>query len=221
MFTASEAFTILSVKVYASGAGNRTVALIDRADGSTITSQVINIPDGESRIDLNYAVPGPGEYGLRCVGGNPQLWRDGNGSNPTYPYALGTVGAITTSSVTGANALNFYYFFYDWEVEAEGVACESLRDPATVEIGVGIAEAGAAQVGVFPNPAHESVTVVTNGLAGITGFELVDVTGRVALSLGASTTGTRTLSLQGIAPGEYVVRVRHADGSSHQRIVVQ
>jgi hypothetical protein len=221
VFTASEAFTIVSVKVYANGAGNRTVALIDRADGSTIASQVINIPDGESRIDLNYSVPGPGEYGLRCVGGNPQLWRDGNGSNPTYPYALGTVGAITTSSVTGANALNFYYFFYDWEVEAEGVACESLRDPATVEIGVGIAEAGAAQLGVFPNPAHESVTVVANGLAGITGYELVDVTGRIALSLGTSTTGTLTLSLQGIAPGEYVVRVRHADGSSHQRIVVQ
>ncbi|MBK7945403.1 MAG: hypothetical protein IPJ85_08895, partial [Flavobacteriales bacterium] len=104
VFTASEAFNIVSVKVYANGAGNRTVALIDRNTGATLSSQAINIPDGESRITLNYAVPGPGTYGLRCVGGNPQLWRDGNGSNPAYPYALGTVGAITTSSVTGNNA---------------------------------------------------------------------------------------------------------------------
>lgn len=221
VFTASEAFTIVSVKVYANGAGNRTVALIDRADGSTIASQVINIPDGESRIDLNYAVPGPGEYGLRCVGGNPQLWRDGNGSNPAYPYPLGTVGAITTSSVTGANALNFYYFFYDWEVEAAGVSCESLRDPATVEISVGIAENGEAPIGVFPNPAHESITVVATGVAGLTSIELLDVTGRVALSQGASSTGISTIGLQGVAPGEYIVRVKHALGTSHQRVVVQ
>jgi hypothetical protein len=221
VFTASEAFTIVSVKVYANGAGNRTVALIDRADGSTIASQVINIPDGESRIDLNYAVPGPGEYGLRCVGGNPQLWRDGNGSNPAYPYPLGTVGAITTSSVTGANALNFYYFFYDWEVEAAGVSCESLRDPATVEISVGIAENGEAPIGVFPNPAHESITVVATGVAGLTSIELLDVTGRVALSQGASSTGISTIGLQGVAPGEYIVRVQHALGTSHQRVVVQ
>jgi len=221
VFTASEAFTIVSVKVYANGAGNRTVALIDRNTGATLSSQVINIPDGESRITLNYAVPGPGTYGLRCVGGNPQLWRDGNGSNPAYPYALGTVGAITTSSVTGSNALNFFYFFYDWEVAAVGVACESLRDPATVDIAVGIKEQGAGHVTVFPNPAHDAITITAVDGKGIVSVELIDVTGRVALSTGASASGISTIGLQGIAPGEYVVRVQHANGTSHQRVVVQ
>ncbi|MBK7945840.1 MAG: VCBS repeat-containing protein [Flavobacteriales bacterium] len=222
VFTASAPFTIVSVKVYANGAGNRTVALIDRSSGATLASQAINIPDGESRITLNYAVPGPGEYGLRTVSGNPQLWRDGNGSNPTYPYALGTVGAITTSSVTGNNALNFYYFFYDWEVVAAGTLCESVRVPVEVTVGtVGITEASASGTRVFPNPAKDALTVRAEGGSGITSVELLDVTGRIARSVPATTTGLVQVGLSGIAPGEYLVRVNSADGRSIHRVVVQ
>ena len=64
-FEAYEAFTINSVKVYANGAGNRTIAVIDRSNGSTVASGVFSVPDGESRVDLEFDVPGPGEYGLR------------------------------------------------------------------------------------------------------------------------------------------------------------
>lgn len=222
VFTASAPFTIASVKVYANGAGNRTVALIDRSSGATLASQVINIPDGESRITLNYAVPGPGTYGLRCVGGNPQLWRDGNGSNPAYPYALGTVGAITTSSVTGANALNFYYFFYDWEVVAAGTLCESAREPVEVTVGtVGMGEQRADGVRVFPNPASGMLSISTAGQSVITSVELLDVTGRVARSMGANAASLVNLGLNGIAPGEYLVRVNRAEGRSLHRVVVQ
>jgi hypothetical protein len=222
VFTASAPFTIASVKVYANGAGNRTVALIDRNSGLTLASQVISIPDGESRITLNFSVPGPGEYGLRCVGGNPQLWRDGNGSNPAYPYALGTVGAITTSSVTGSNALNFYYFFYDWEVVAAGILCESVRVPVEVTVGpVGVSETAANGTSVFPNPAKDGFTVRSDAGSGITSVDLLDVTGRIARSVPAFTAGLVQVGLSGIAPGDYLVRVNHADGRSLHRVVVQ
>ncbi|MBK9175127.1 MAG: VCBS repeat-containing protein [Flavobacteriales bacterium] len=221
-FTANEPFTIVSVKVYANGAGNRTVALRDRVTGTDITSLVVNIPDGESRITLNFAVPSAGDYGLRCVGGNPQLWRDGNGSNPAYPYALGTVGAITSSSVGGANATAFYYFFYDWEVEAIGTLCESVREPVEVTVGtVGVGEVNADGVRVFPNPATAALTIATGELIGITALELLDVTGRVVRSIGANANGITAMGLSGIAPGEYVVRIGHAQGLSMHRVVVQ
>ena len=222
VFDAYEPFTIVRVKVYASGAGNRTVALIDRADGSTVASQVINIPDGESYIDLGYQVPAPGEYGLRVVGGNPQLWRDGNGSNPAYPYQLGTVGSIISSSVTGANALNFYYFFYDWEVEAAGTLCESARVPVDVTIAtLGIGEASASSLRVFPNPANGVLSIDARLLGGVSAIELIDVTGRAARSVGANAYGVANMPLNGIAAGEYTVRVQHAAGVSHVRVLVQ
>lgn len=222
-FTATEAFTIASVKVYANGAGNRTIALINRSNGATLASSVINIPDGESRITLNFQVPGAGDYGLRVVGGNPQLWRDGNGSNPTYPYPLGSVGSITSSSVSGANALNFYYFFYDWEVVAQGLTCESTRTPVVVNVGtVGISEANNGAVRVFPNPAHGILSIDLGSAVGNSTIDLMDVTGRVVKTLGnARQSAIVTLGLTDVAAGDYTVRVQNTGGTSMHRIVVQ
>ena len=222
-FTATEAFTIVSVKVYANGAGNRTVALINRANGATLATSTINIPTGESRITLNYAVPDAGDYGLRVVGGNPQLWRDGTGSNPAYPYALGTVGSITSSSVAGANATAYYYFFYDWEVEAEGTLCESTRTPVVVTVGtVGIADASSSNVTVFPNPATENLTVNFGTARGAATVELMDVTGRVAKSVSATQQSpVLTVGVNDLSPGEYVVRVKQNGNTSMHRVVIK
>lgn len=223
LFTAYEPFTIVSVKVYANGAGNRTVQLEDRSNGAILANSTINIPDGESRITLNFNVPAAGDYGLRVItGANPQLWRDGLGSNPAYPFALGTVGAITSSTVTGANATAYYYFFYDWEVEAISILCESTRTPVDVTVGtVGIGEATASGMRVYPNPANGSLTIASGSLQGITSIELLDVTGRVTLRNGANASGITTVDLSGVAAGRYTVRVRHAGGQSMTNVVVQ
>ncbi|MBL0129582.1 MAG: VCBS repeat-containing protein [Flavobacteriales bacterium] len=222
-FEGYEAFNVVSVKVYANGAGDRTIALTDRSNGATLATGVYNIPDGESRVTLNYAVPGAGSFGLRVVGGNPQLWRDGNGSNPAFPYALGTVGAITSSSVAGANALAFYYFFYDWEVEANGNICESTRTPVEVTVGaVGVGDLAANNtIGVFPNPASDQLTVSLGGVQNAT-VDMLDITGRVAKTVTAAQQGaTITFGVNDLSAGEYVVRVRHANGTSMHRVVIK
>ncbi|MCB0782486.1 MAG: CRTAC1 family protein, partial [Flavobacteriales bacterium] len=77
VFTANEPFAIRSVKVYADGAGPRPIALVDMSNGSTVAQGNFVLPDGESRVQLDFDVPAAGDYGLRIVSGNPQLWRDG------------------------------------------------------------------------------------------------------------------------------------------------
>ncbi|MCB9183132.1 MAG: VCBS repeat-containing protein [Flavobacteriales bacterium] len=221
-FTAYEPFTIVSVKVYANGAGSRTVQLTDRTDGSVLASFTADVPDGESRITLNFDVPAAGDYGLRIASGNPQLWRDGLGSNPAYPFALGTVGAITSSSVAGANATAYYYFFYDWEVATPSMLCESERTPVEVTIGtVGVEESHADGLRVYPNPASGFLTIDAGSLTGITAIDLLDVTGRIARSLGASASGVSMVDLQGLSAGQYTVRVRHASGRSLTQVIVR
>ena len=113
VFDAYQNMTLESVKAYASGLGSRQVTLVD-ASGATLQSSTVNMEDGENTVDLNFFVPAGEGYGLRVSSDNPQLWRDGIGSNPDYPYALGDFGAITGTSVNGANSQNYYYFFYDW-----------------------------------------------------------------------------------------------------------
>ena len=100
-------------------------------------------------------MPAGSGYGLRRTDDNPQLWRDGIGSDPDYPYALGDFGAITGTSVNGANSQNYYYFFYDWTVSVDAVGCASERVPLTVTVtnpvGVGQID-GLEGVGAFPVP---------------------------------------------------------------------
>jgi hypothetical protein len=224
VFQANEDFTIRSVKVFANGAGNRTIALVDRTTGATLATGVYNIPNGESRVTLNYDVPAGGPYGLRVVGGNPQLWRDGLGSNPSYPYALGTFGSITSSTVTGANATAYFYFFYDWEVEAPSVVCEGPRTEVEVSVGnVGVEAVDGEGFGLWPNPADDQVFVQLPATFGTVDLELMDITGRIVLSqrVAANTAGPVALPTLGFSAGEYVLHVRHSEGSKALRVVLR
>ena len=93
-FNATEPFLLNSVKVYADVAGNRTIELEDNNE-NVIESITVNIPDGESRVDLNFAVPVGNGMGLRGEdGADPQLWRDnaGGGGNLGYPFDLNGYG---------------------------------------------------------------------------------------------------------------------------------
>jgi hypothetical protein len=227
LFTANEAFTIVSVKVFANGAGPRTIALVNQSNGTTLATAAYTIPDGESRVVLNYAVPGPGNYSLRCVGGNPQLWRDGIGSNPTYPYPLGTVGAITSSSVSGTNATALYYFFYDWEVQAVGSSCEGPRTEVLVNVGsVGVNDLdGSSVTNVWPNPATDLVMVSFANAQGRVVVDMLDMTGRMVISregdARARRDGILQLNVGSLASGDYIVRVQHDGGVSAHRVAVQ
>lgn len=224
LFTANEAFHIRSVKVYANGAGARQIGLVDMDQSTTVVQGSFNIPNGESRVDLDFLVPAAGNYGLRIMNGDPQLWRDGTGSNPPFPFALGTLGTITMTTVTGGNSTAYYYFFYDWEVEATSVACESDRVNVNVSISVGIDENGGVEgLEVWPNPTADLLNI--SFLGDELNVQLFDITGRELLSRTADAralgTGSFTLDLGGLAAGEYVLRAVSGDRSSAMRVMVR
>ncbi|MGE0637779.1 MAG: M4 family metallopeptidase [Bacteroidia bacterium] len=118
-------FTLVSVKVYASGAGNRTIELRN-SGGTVLQSLVANIPDGESRVTLNFAITPGSQYQLG-INGTPNLYR--NNASTVYPFTLPGVVSITGSS---AGTPGYYYFFYDWEVSQPG--CSTARVPVTATI---------------------------------------------------------------------------------------
>lgn len=119
-FTANDAFTILSAFVDADGAGNRDLSLFDDA-GNALQTVTVNIPDGPSRVNLGFNVPGPGDY---AVGGTGvDLYRNNTGAN--YPY---TVAGLMT--ITGSPAgPDFYYYLYDLEIQQD--SC--ISGPSTVD----------------------------------------------------------------------------------------
>ncbi len=133
VFDAHTDIIIESVRVFAGTSAERTIALID-AQGNTLESLTTFIPEGEHVIELMFFVPEGQQYGLRSVGSNPQLWRDGPPANLGYPYEIGDLATITSSSIEGVNAQAYYYFFYDWQVSTPTTLCTSSRTEVVIEV---------------------------------------------------------------------------------------
>mgnify|MGYP002682439035 CR=1 FL=1 len=144
------------------------------------------------------------------------------GSNPAYPFALGTVGSITSSSVAGANATAYYYFFYDWEVQRPLISCESIRTEVIVEVAPqGINDGTVAGFSVYPVPTSALLTIDFGTLAGEVDMDLMDLTGRVVSAEHRAVKGNSTIDVSDLARGEYTLRVRHDNGLVVRRIVVR
>jgi len=129
IFNVLQPCTLVSVLVYANGAGNRTITLED-ANFNVLQSAVINVPAGTSTVTLNFPLTVGTGYQLGC----------GDGSNATDLYR-NTAGAAFPYndpdgfiSITGNNVPDnvHYYFFYNWKLEAP--TCTSARTPIDVII---------------------------------------------------------------------------------------
>lgn len=133
-----------SVKVYATGSGNRTITLIQ--NGVTLQSLTVNIPDGESRVDLNFDLPVGTNLELGCEN-NTSLYRNNGGA--VFPYLLSGVVSITG---TNAGQAGYYYYFYDWELQ--DYPCQSARV--------------AVQASVLPSPTASFTNVIAANVVDFT-----------------------------------------------------
>jgi PKD repeat protein len=126
IITAYKAVKLHSVYVYASGTADRTIELKD-ANDFVLATKTINIPDGESRIDLDFDIPIGS--GMKLVTANGcDLYRNRNGAD--FPYEIPGVLSITGST---ASSGSYYYFFYDWDI-SEYDECKSERIPVIAYI---------------------------------------------------------------------------------------
>ncbi|MBL4585966.1 MAG: M4 family metallopeptidase, partial [Flavobacteriales bacterium] len=117
-------FTLQTVKVYAQGSGNRTIELRDNT-GTVLQSITINIADGQQVVTLDFNVPPGNNYQLGATAG-ADLYR--NNSGPNYPYEIADIVSIQTSSA----GTDYYYSFYDWQIEIAGCTSERTEVVATI-----------------------------------------------------------------------------------------
>ncbi len=154
IFTAIQPFLLKSVKVYSNAAGYRTIEILNNA-GQLLQSGSFYIPQGAFIVPCNFNIPQGVDLRI-SVSGTPNLWRSNAGIS--YPYTV-----TDTLSITGSSAgANFYYFFYDWEIEVGHSSCSSAKIPATaiVDICSGVDYDLVDQlIDVYPNPATGNFTV--------------------------------------------------------------
>ena len=224
-FDSYQDIVIESVKVFANGADDRTIAVIDAA-GNILDQVTVSVPDGESVVELGLEAPAGVALGLRSLDNNPQLWRDGQGSDLDYPYEMGGLATITSSSVNNPNnATNYYYFFYDWTVSTQGIACASDRVPVTVTITTsGIADLTVLEGGlsVFPNPSQGELQLSWEVTSGTVRCEVVDMAGRVLHRVDAAgPSQLGTIDLSGLPRGVHILKLTQGDRTATARVVLK
>ena len=130
VFDVNQPCTLVSVLVYAMNAGNRTITL-SNSGGTVLQTATINIPNGQSRITLNFPMTVGTNYQLGCTTGTPNLYRNSAGASYPYTDADGLV-TITGNDVPDPAR---YYFFYDWELTPQ--PCTSAAVPVNVVLNGG------------------------------------------------------------------------------------
>ena len=128
VFDAILPLTIKTAKVYADGTADRTLELRDQND-ALLESKVINIPDGESVITIDFNIPVAVGYKIGFATG-ASLFRSNNGTQ--YPYVI--PGLISINGSTASTPTDFYYYLYDIEVQEMTTACTGLRTKVQAKV---------------------------------------------------------------------------------------
>lgn len=220
-FNVAEAATLVSVKVYANSAGNRTIQLLN-SGGTVVQTRTVNIPSGESRVTLNMPLQTGQQFLLKVTGSTVGLFRNDGGVS--YPYPVGSAVTITSSNAS-TNPANFYYYFYDWEVQLPG--CASARTPVTASVIVCTGVDGHSPNGTFvvrPNPSDGVFMLDWSAMQGQrpAQVEVLNTLGQRVLDVPTTHTDRLELMLGG-AQGIYLLRALGSNGEPllERRLVLQ
>lgn len=214
-FDAHQSFKLLSLLVDAGSEGERTFFL-ENANGTVLESVTVNLQPGPQRVDINWNIA-PGSYAL--AGQMVDLYR--NDSGTSYPYTHCS-GAVTITGSPAQAGPDYYYYFYDWEVET---TCVSEQSSVMVDCTVGIENNPLVEVfNIFPNPNMGTfdLTLIGDAQRNIE-LSVFDVLGKNMYqnnyNFQSGQLMTR-LTLPNITSGTFFVKVSNGDRVNYQKIIV-
>ena len=210
-FDCTTPINLESVFVYAASAGNRIIELRD-ASANVLQTATVNIPNGNSRVVLNFPIP---------VGTNMQLGLNAsstvdlyrNNSGASYPYTSGPV------SITGNNASQFYYyFFYDWIIKGDD--CFSQRTATTVTVNpTGIDEIAAMGLSLYPNPFNTQFNLQFSQKAFSGKLEVYNILGEMIFSSEIKNSSNYSINAEKWASGNYILHLVNNEINTQVKLV--
>ena len=222
---------LAGVKVITEFAGVRRIVLED-SDGNILDSVSINIPSGETVLNLDFELPFGEDFVLTTdtdvnqttFGVNsPQLRRSDQGIS--YPYEVPGVLTISESTIGGATR---YYYFYEWELDFNGFVCEGELVPVTVVVDSLTSNTNTADLSsgfeVYPNPGSGIFQFKLENISSKDfQVEVFNAQGQLIRTEQLSTTAQSTfvLDLQGKKAGMYWVVLKSGEQILRKRIVLE
>ncbi|MCC6723818.1 MAG: VCBS repeat-containing protein [Saprospiraceae bacterium] len=215
LFNVWEPFTLNKVTVYmpvTAPFGLRTVQLYN-GNGELLQQATFDLMAGEHELELGFEVPVGENLSLRCLENG--LFRNTAAAN-TFPYPIGNLGEITNDALGN----EYYYYFYNWQVQKPSYDCISERVSVTVGVSAGgEVPSETTSVRISPNPVSDMAVVEIKGKADL--LRVFDATGRELERQTLVGDETVKLRMGGYVAGIYLIAVETEHGSNLQRLVVE
>ena len=129
--------------------------------------------------------------------------------NPSYTYeTAGVYSVILAASDEEINTLDILGGWYPVQIKEDYII---VTDPVSVD------ETAISEINVYPNPTSSVINIAAEGMQNIT---IIDMTGRVVMSKDVNS-NFETISAEGFAKANYMVRIATADGVVVKNIVVE
>lgn len=220
-FDVQKKCTLKTVKIYAQGAGNRTVELRD-AQGTSLLQKVVTLVDGMNVATLDMPLNVGSQFQLGVPAGSTNINMYRNNAGASFPYNISNLVSITGTDVTTSNA--FYYYYYDWVVEEE--PCMSLETEIQVKpSGLGIqATLNNGTIVLYPNPGNGLFTLdIQNGNVANMQVKIYDIMGKLVSELPATQTDSfhKEINLNGLAKGTYLLQIQVGSERVFQKYILE
>lgn len=129
--------------------------------------------------------------------------------NPSYTYeTAGVYSVILAASDEEINTLDILGGWYPVQIKEDYII---VTDPVSID------ETAISEINVYPNPTSSVINIAAEGMQNIT---IIDMTGRVVMSKDVNS-NFETISAEGFAKANYMVRITTADGVVVKNIVVE
>lgn len=171
--------------------------------------------DLQSTSDGNYIVTGRsafeafagGSFVYKFAPNGEPIWRYLNHCEPLEEcdQVLGGITELPGGSVVAAGYIENFAEgkAYGLLIKLDKNGCiDTLCSSTTGTYEVDLA----SKIKVYPNPTNDIITI-TNPIGSV--IEVFDMTGRLVRSESVNGDGTQTISLQGVPPGAYIVRMQN------------
>jgi len=130
--------------------------------------------------------------------------------NPSYTYESAGLYSVTlAASDEEINTLDIFGGWFPIQTKEDYIL---VTDPE-----VSIDETASREINVYPNPTSSVINIAAEGMQNIT---IIDMTGRVVMSKDVNS-NFETISAEGFAKANYMVRIATADGVVVKNIVVE
>ena len=165
-------------------------------------------------------------------GSNATLtWTAGDNNTGSFEVMYGpagfsiTEGTSVSASEASATLTGLAAGDYEAVVRAkcEANAPSAWSDRVSFSVTVGIDEASANAISIYPNPATSSATISVRGVEGMVSITVIDMDGRVVRSesMECAADCAKTLDVERLASGSYFVRVQGAGLDTVRKLVIK